>query len=363
MSSMKKSQRDKPYYTHSYLSGVKLTKKNNKNTRSRSRNARNSPIEIIMNQGDTDFCVGCSLVKVILYAVVKHMPETFPLNDDDIFMLAKFYTHRYASVNVPDKEISYDWLGLFANELNKNEFKLTRYEYIPDVISMGAVLPRNNSKLPKQGERPRLASMYNKDELFDIGVDIYRLYDILHECAENIKNKNIELELEVVKDPFTEEQLRQYDKGNLDAIPNYENAMLILETNNVSDWHKLSNPPKDGDITFFDLQNPTLDNSLPEEEGHAVFLYRMENYLKKYKMHNIKHFEKRLVIANSYDDVGPLVKSRSGNEVNNLLYYELAKDSLKFIKDIVWIKEIPRSQLGGKKRSRKTQKIRRRKQK
>lgn len=281
-----------------------------------------SPVEFDIDQSQTPFCVGCSIARVILYTIVKYC--SFYLAPDDITMLYAFYIYCITSNidGIRQTEISYSWLELFINQLNQNSIIL-----INDTISLGYYVSTYNNALFQQGLDPSPNKSYTKEELSQHGINIDRLFEILNNCAQNIANKKIRLQLKRIKGGSN---IIQYFKTH----PTTQNAILSFCVGNLQ---ILENPPRDGDVTnAFSVSNA----------GHAMYLYKINNS-------NPNNVE--LIIKNShyFNSNGPPTTTNSGKKANTLKI-SLNTINPASIRNLTFVEEV---KIGGGTKTRKQNKL------
>jgi len=308
-----------------------------------SKGASFSPITIDINQGNTQFCVGCTISRhfiTILTEILKFKGHTLTL---DIGMkLFKFYMFRCTHLRNKDNDIleereetdvvPYTYLSLFMNEINQGSFELILDRvYRHYIISTGHATPivdkaMSHEILNQNNDEHPLSDTFSVDELspFIENItenDIQEIYRILMSCHQILNVNNKKLIIHTI--------IQGTDNGEVSANimldylkRNGENSIISLEsaelTNKIDNWDVLEHPPRNADITFTEERN---DETLLQS-GHSVIVYNVVDSI--------------IYIKNSYPDNGQIIKSRSGENMS-ILKYQLNLDSVTFIKDCVKI--------------------------
>jgi hypothetical protein len=309
-----------------------------------AKDALFTPISIDINQGVTDFCVGCTISRhfvTILTEILKLEGQTLTL--DIGLKLFKLYMFRCTHLRNRENDIfeerdekdvvPYAYLSLFMNEINQGSFELIFDRFyghysistghatpIVDKAISHEILNQNNDI-----EHP-LSDTFSVDELSpfieDITEnDIQEIHRILMSCHQILTSNNKKLIIHTM--------IQGTDKGEvspsvmLDYLKrNGQNSIITLEsaelTNTTDNWDVLEHPPRDANITFSKDRN---DDTL-FQFGHSVMVYDVADSI--------------IYIKNSYPDNGPSLKSRSGANMS-ILKYQLTPDSVTFIKDCVKI--------------------------
>jgi hypothetical protein len=324
-----------------------------------------TPKSIDINQGVTDFCVGCTISRhfiTILTEILKLEGHT--LTENIGMKLIKFYMFRCTHLRNKENDIfeerdetdvvPYTYLSLFMNEINQGSFELIFDRvYRHYIISTGHATPIVDKAISHEIlnqnndiEHP-LSDTFSVDELSpfieDITEnDIQEIYRILISCHQilNVKNKKL----------IIHSIIQGTDKGEvlpsimLDYLKrNGKNSIISLESaelnipSNMDNWDVLEHPPRNADITFTKERN---DETLPQF-GHSVMVYNVDF-----------HF---LYIKNSYPNNGPLIENV------RTLKYQLNPDSVTFIKDCVKIEIVDdvKKAKGITKKTRKHNKLKR----
>lgn len=326
-----------------------------------------TPISHDVNQGFTNFCVGCTISRhfvTILTEILKLAKVT--LNLDIGMKLFQFYMFR--CIYLRDKDngeflkreetdvVPYAYLSLFMNEVNLGHFELIKLNEhysistghatpIVDIAMLHETLMQNNDV-----EHP-VSDTFSIAELspFIEGItenDIQEIFTILTTCFQILSSKKKNLVIRVV--------IQGTDMGGVPPeymldylLQNGQNSIITLSSAELDtftdNWDILENPPRDADVTFKKERN---DINVEQSE-HSVIGYDVDSDI--------------LYIKNSYKNNGPIMKSRSGANMS-ILKYNLNLDSVQFIKDCIKI-EIVDDIAKAKGTRRKHKKIRRKQRK
>jgi hypothetical protein len=299
----------KPYYPtpttikFPHSTSISISKNN--------RSKKSSPGSIKMDQVDTNFCVACTTTRVIVYAIIKYYSLSDELTLQDTMMLMSFYYYRQIKNAPKESGISYEWLTLFVRELNANSMNLITDREGNSSLFMGPI-PSVDNKVFKQGDYPDLNEKFDSDMLATVEIDINRLYHILNRSAENMNNRGINLEMITINKPTV-------DKFTQETCTN--SMISLISPESSPNWDRLTRMNRQGDVTFI-----TPSNKGEPLSGHELFVRTIEGSV--------------LSIVNSWSGShGPPAISVSGVNTN-YVYYTLTDESVKFVHDITYLKEV-----------------------
>ena len=324
---------------------------------------------INVDQGDTQFCVGCTIARHFVTFIFDTLKEnnyknytTEDITTKDIFYLIKLYKYRLLYTKNIDtgaiipidqtQPISYLPLSIFANELNQNSIRI-----IPDIgISFGYAVPydttfADNSFFLQSGSvLPSHTNSITFEELNNIGIfygSTLRIVKLLDLCSTFIakKGQQVNIYFKTKKDRnLTMNDLITHGQNSIISLGALDNSHDDTSNN----WYTLTHTPLGGDVTFTKEKNKGTSMGY-----HSIYGY---NVIKK-------DGKDVLILKNSYQDQGTPMMSISGVPITGVLY-ELNTESLSFIYDLVKLILVPRSDYwkkfkGGKTKTRKHRKARR----
>lgn len=313
---------------------------------------------INIDQGDTEFCVGCTIARHFVTFVFDTLKENryTDYTIKDIFCLIKLYKYRLLYTKNKDtgaimpidktNSISYLPLSIFANELNQRSIQM-----IDSGISFGYAVHydtkfADNSSFAQTGSvLPSHTNEITFDELQSIGIDsesTVRIVKLLNLCSDFIASNG--LQVDIIFKTKNENTLTIND-----LITHGQNSIISLGALDNSDhdtknnWYTLTYTPRGGDVTF------TNEKNIGDHyEFHSIYGY---NIMKD------AAGKDWYILKNSYQDQGTPMMSISGVPITGVLY-ELNTDSFRFIYDLVKLILVTRSaywrRFGGGKTKTKT---------
>jgi hypothetical protein len=314
---------------------------------------------INIDQGDTDFCVGCTIARHFVTFVFDTLKKNNYTNytTKDIFDLIALYKYRLLHTTNVDtgaimpidktNSISYLPLSIYANELNQNNIKM-----IDDGISFGYAVHyditfADNSSFAQTGSvLPSHTYSITYEELNKIGIfygSTKRIVNFLNLCSTYIANDNKQVNIYFkTKKDLTMNDLITYGQNSIISLGALDNS----HHDTMNNWYKLTHTPRGGDVTF--RQNNNIGD---HNEFHSIYGYNVIS----------EDGKDVLILKNSYKDQGTSIISISGVPITGVLY-ELDAESLSFIYDLVKLILVPRSdywkQFKGGKTKAKTRKHR-----
>ena len=318
---------------------------------------------INIDQGDTEFCVGCTIARHFVTFVFDTLKKNNYTNYtiEDIFYLIVLYKYRLLYTKNIDtgaimsidqtQPISYLPLSIFANELNQNNIRM-----IDGGILFGYAVPydikfADNSSFAQTGSvLPSHTNSITFEELTKIGINsdsTVRIVQLLDLCSSFIKNtgQQVNIYFKTKKDKtLTMNDLITHGQNSIISLGALDNSLDDTPNN----WYTLTHTPRGGDVTF------TKEKNIGTSMGyHSIYGYNVITKDGKYV----------LILKNSYQDQGTPMMSISGVPITGVLY-ELNTESFSFIYDLVKLILVPRSNYlnqfgGGKTKTRKHRKSRR----